>query len=174
MNYPIQICSLLEGGCSLIKGVTWNIIRAKFLSCSNFKRPDILSEAPLPPTLSRKMSLESAYFLIQGPLTRSPLTLSPHKCVTSSTTFLFKKMFCPPWRCRRILETLNLSQNKGINVLDHLLLRGSSAPEPVMGPGIIKRIPAFQEFTDSTSGSQSKGHFQALKPTNGQVPLQTN
>lgn len=103
--------------------------------------------APLPHTLSGKLSLELAYFLIQGPLPRSPLTLSPHKCVTSSITFLFKKMFCPPWLC--ILETLNLSQNKGVHLLNQLLGSGSGTPRPVIGPVMTRRTPALQEVTDS-------------------------
>lgn len=101
----------------------------------------------LPPTLSGNLSLESAYFLIQGPLPRSPLTLSPHKCVTSSITFLFKKMSCPPWLC--ILETLSLSQNKGVHLLNQLLGSGSCTPGPVIGPGMTRRIPVLQEVTDS-------------------------
>lgn len=125
--------------------------------------------APLPHTLSGKLSLESAYFLIQGPLPRSPLTLSPHKCVTSSITFLFKKMFCPPWLC--ILETLNLSQNKGVHLLNQLLGSGSGTPRPVIGPVMTRRTPALQEVTDS-GGSQSKEHVQAWKPTKAQAPFQ--
>lgn len=129
------------------KGVTWNITWAKLLSRSNSKRPDIPMGVPLPPTLSGNLSLESAYFLIRGPLPRSPLTLSPHKCVTSSIAFLFKKMFCPPWLC--ILETLSLSQNKGVHLLNQLLWSGSGTPRPVIGPGITRRIPVLREGTDS-------------------------
>lgn len=106
------------------------------------KGPDILSEAPLPPTLSHKMSLELAYFLIQSLLTPSPLASSPHKCVTSSITFLFKKMSCPPWS---ILETLNLSQDKGVNLLDQLTLSGSVHPTPT-GLEITRKTPSSKTW----------------------------
>lgn len=152
-------------------GGAWNIIRAKLLACSDFKRPDAPNGAPLPPTLSCKLLLESAYFLIQGPLTRSPLTLSPHKCVTCSTAFLFKKMRCPPWLCRRIWGTQNLSQNKGVNLRNQLLLSGS---RPCDGPRNTQENPRLPRGSGLNRGAQSKGHAQARKPTLAQAPLQTN
>lgn len=149
------------------------MIWAKLPSCSRFKRPDVPSEAPLPPTLRREMSPESAYFLFRGPPTCSLLTLSPHKCVTSSTTFLFKKMFCPPWRCRRIWEMPNPSQNKGIGLLTHLTSRGSRAPGPRMLPGASRGVP-FPQDIQTRPAVLNPGGAADYKTHEAQVPLWTN
>ena len=161
-------------GYSLLKEVTWNIIWAKLLSCNNFKSPDILSEAPLPPTSELQGVIEPSSFLIQHPLTHSPLTLSPHKCIISSTTFLLKKMFCPPRRCDCIWETLSPSQDYGVNLLNRLTLSGSSTLDSVIGPGITRKNPHLQSLQTQAVVLSPWGTFQALKPTKVQAPLPAN
>ena len=143
-NKLFHLNLLIAGSGLLTLKVTWNIIWAKLLSCNNFKKPGILSEAPLPPTQSCKMSLQSTSFLIQSPLTHSLLTFSPHKCVTSSTTFLLKKMFCPPGRRGRVWETLNPNEDEGINLLNQLTLSVWGTPGPVIDPGIRRKNPHLQ------------------------------